>query len=134
MRANSLPLCSLQPFAADLSQLCEKHKRHRYIHKGTNGVYIEKYSKFPCVVWVLCSEIGVHFLSKCLCEMNYFLPYWWARNVTAISSFGLPYVNEGSPKRTQCLRSGRSGRCCHQIIAVELRRCKKQPFTKSALR
>lgn len=51
--------------------------------------------------------------------MKYFLPYWWARNVTAISSFGLPDVNEGSPKRTQLLRSSR---CCHQMIAEELRR------------
>ena len=35
----------IRPFAAYLSQYWEKHRRHRYIHKGTNGVYIEKYNK-----------------------------------------------------------------------------------------
>lgn len=32
------------------------------------------------------------------CEMKYFLPYRWARNVTAIHDFWLPNVNE-APKR-----------------------------------
>ena len=30
--------------------------------------------------------------------MKDFLPYWWARNVTAISYFGPPNVSEGSQK------------------------------------
>jgi len=29
--------------------------------------------------------------------MKYFLPYWLARSVTAISDFWPPNVNEGSP-------------------------------------
>ena len=41
--------------------------------------------------------------------MQYFLPYPWARNVTAISDFRPPNVNEDSQKVTQCLWSSR----CH---------------------
>ena len=35
-------------------------------------------------------------------EMKDFLPYRWARNVTAISYFGPPNVSEGSQKGTRC--------------------------------
>ena len=44
------------------------------------------------------------------CEVKYFLPYWWARNVTAISDSSPPKVNESSLKGIQCLWSCR---CCH---------------------
>ena len=43
--------------------------------------------------------------------MKYFLPYWLARNVTAISDFWPPNVNEGFQKGTQCLYSSK----CHPI-------------------
>ena len=63
--------------------------------------------------------------------MKYFLLYWWARNVTAISDSGPPNVSEASQKRTQCLRCSR---CCHppMVIAEELGECKKQSFTTFA--
>lgn len=47
------------------------------------------------------------------CEMKYFLPYQSARNVTAISHFRAPNVNEGSQRGTQCLRPSR----CHDLPA-----------------
>ena len=45
-----------------------------------------------------------------LCEMKYFLPYQWARNVTVISDIWPPNVNGGSQKGTQYLWSSS---CCH---------------------
>ena len=51
----------------------------------------------------ISTQLGFH--SKLLrlsrpefCEMKYFLPYQSARNVTAISHFGAPHVNEGSQR------------------------------------
>ena len=49
------------------------------------------------------------------CEMKYFLPYRWARNVTAIHDFWPPNVNGGSQKGTLCQRSGR---CRHPPKAI----------------
>ena len=50
------------------------------------------------------------------CEVKYFLPYWWARNVTAISNCSPPNVNESSQKGTQCLWSCR---CCHPPMVID---------------
>ena len=64
----------------------------------------------PSRVLTNCQRCEQNFLRPSgHCEMKYFLLYWWARNVTAISDSGPPNVSEGSQKGTQCLRSSR----CH---------------------
>ena len=71
---------------------------------------------------------NIRSMNQCV---KYFLPYWWARNVTATSNFQSPNADEGSQKGTLCLWSRR----CHHPpwwLLKSLGEYRKQPSTTSA--
>ena len=67
-----------------------KKTRENIIYRGIKISIISNFSSEIVRVRRGWAEI------ECLeCDMKYFLPYWLARSVTAVSDFWPPNVNEG---------------------------------------